>query len=492
MNPLWDALFARHEGSRKPFLRDGTTYGDLISLAARYAHLLTEHGLKPRDRLAVQVEKSPELLALYAACIQTGIVFVPLDPASTTVETEFFVSDCAAAMLVADPAADKLRDIARRYGARFLTLAADGSGTLRDLSAGPTTFPTNPRAAVDLAALSYTAGSSARPRGAMLTQGNLLSNAQALADRWRVGEADVVLHPLPMFDHYGLLAAVNTVVAAGGSMILVPSDTDAVIEDLPHATIVLGVPDLYAKLLAEDRFDGAQASGIRLFVSGATALRDTVRSRMEARTGQRIAQLYAMAETGVIAADSCDEAGVHRSIGPALAGVSLRSTVLGEGPESGESGILQVKGPSVFQGYWGKPRKTREALSPDGWFRTDDLVRIGEADRLEVLGHCGDAVLAAGRICGSREVERPLEQLPGVREACVICTADADLGVTVIATLVPAGNGPDLASVYAALTSMLAGVGIPHRTEVIAALPKSSMGKVRRLELLRRRADRSE
>ena len=493
-NPLWDGLFARHEGSAAPFLHleDGrtVTYGEFLALAARYSHLLTEHGLKPRDRIAVQVAKSPEALALYAACVQTGIVFLPLNTAYTPAEMEYFVSDSGAALLVGDPGAERLPGIARYYGARFLTLGADGTGSLCDLSAGPRTFPTNPRAEIDLAALLYTSGTTGRSKGAMLTQRNLLSNARTLAEHWRFAASDVLLHALPIFHTHGLFVATNVTLVAGGSMIFLPKfDIDAVIERLPRATSMMGVPTFYTRLLADRRFDADLCRSIRLFISGSAPMLEDTHRQVEARTGHRVLERYGMTETNMTCSNPCEGERRIGTVGPPLPGVEVRVVAEGGEVPRGEIGVLQVKGPNVFQGYWGMPRKTRQELSPDGWFTTGDLARQDEDGYVTIVGRDKDVIISGGLNIYPREVEQVLDEMPGVLESAVIGAPHPDYGETVVALLVPDDDGPDIPAIEAALKERLAGFKRPRLIEVVDELPRNTMGKVQKAELRERYAD---
>jgi malonyl-CoA/methylmalonyl-CoA synthetase len=495
VNPLWDRLFGRHEGSAAPFLHlaDGgtITYSDFLGLAARYAHLLTEHGLRPRDRLAVQTAKSPETLALYAACVQTGIVFLPLNTAYTPAEMDYFVSDSGCALVVGDPAADQLPGIARHYGAKYLTLAADGTGTLADISAGPRTYPTNPRAEIDLAALLYTSGTTGRSKGAMLTQRNLLSNALTLAELWRFTSDDVLLHALPVFHTHGLFVATNVTLAAGGSMIFMPKfDVDAVVDHLPRATSMMGVPTFYTRLLADERFDADRCRNIRLLISGSAPMLEDTHRRVEARTGHRVLERYGMTETGMICSNPCDGDRRIGTVGPPLPGVSVRIVAEGTEVPPGETGVLHVKGPNVFQGYWGRPRKTREELSPDGWFRTGDLALMDEHGYVTIVGREKDLIISGGYNVYPREIEQLLDEMPGVLESCVIGAPHPDLGETVIALLVPDDEGPDIVAIEAALKDRLAGYKRPRIIETVSELPRNTMGKVQKAELRQRYADR--
>ncbi|MGR3520747.1 MAG: AMP-binding protein, partial [Roseovarius sp.] len=301
INPLYDTLFGRHAGCTAPFLYlagGGTlSYDAFLRLTARYAHAFRAAGLEPGDRLAAQIEKSPQALAVYAACVQAGVVFLPLNTGYTGDELAYFVSDSGAKLLLCDGArADALRPMTEAAGAVLMTLDAGGSGTLCDAARDlPETFDTTPRDGDDLAAFLYTSGTTGRSKGAMLTQTNLLSNAEVLVDCWRFSADDVLLHALPIFHTHGLFVATNIMLLAGGSMIFLPKfDLDQVIAHLPRATAMMGVPTFYTRLLDDPRFTHDLVAHMRLFTSGLAPLLAETHVAFEERTGHRILERYGM------------------------------------------------------------------------------------------------------------------------------------------------------------------------------------------------------
>ena len=305
-NPLYDQLFGRHIGKSNPFLRlaDGSvvTYSAFLRLTAQMAHVLTQGDLQPGDRLAAQVQKSPEALALYAACVRAGVVFLPLNTAYTSDELNYFIDDSGARMIACDAKVEgALSSIATRAGSCLKTLNADGSGTMMDSArAMPESFPTIARAPNDLAALLYTSGTTGRSKGAMLSQGNLLTNAATLAKQWRFTAEDVLLHALPIFHTHGLFVATNVALVAGASMILLPQfNVDQLVDQMPQSTVLMGVPTFYTRLLDHPRFDRKVASGMRLFVSGSAPLLAETHVQFEAHTGHRILERYGMTETNM-------------------------------------------------------------------------------------------------------------------------------------------------------------------------------------------------
>jgi malonyl-CoA/methylmalonyl-CoA synthetase len=498
-NPLHDALLAPHAGSDRVFLHlpDGNvlSYGEFLSMADRTANALVTLGVGPGDRVAVHVEKSPQALALYAACLKAGAVFLPLNTAYTPSELDYFVKDSGARLFVCDPAeADAMAPIAAATGAVLETLAADGSGSLSDLAAEqPAHFEAVPRGEDDLAALLYTSGTTGRSKGAMLTQKNLLSNARALVDCWRFTDADVLLHALPIFHSHGLFVATNVTLLAGGSLIFLPKfDLEAVLRLLPQATTMMGVPTFYTRLLDDPRFDRALTAHMRLFVSGSAPLLAETHKAFEARTGHRILERYGMTETSMNTSNPYDGDRRAGTVGMALPGVEVRVC----DPESraalpvGEIGMLHVRGPNVFKGYWQMPEKTREDLQADGWFVTGDLARIDADGYVTIVGRGKDLIISGGYNIYPKEIEIFLDDQTGVRESAVVGAPHPDLGESVVAVLVPeAGQEIDLAAIEAAARSQLAGFKRPRHWVVMEELPRNTMGKVQKAELRTRYAE---
>ncbi|TDX33137.1 malonate--CoA ligase [Rhodovulum visakhapatnamense] len=492
-NPLYDQLFGRHAGRETPFLHlaDGRTltHAAFLTTAARFAHALNAFGLGPGDRLAVQVEKSPEALALYAACAQAGVIFLPLNTAYTPDELAYFLSDSGARLFICDGRRmGGLTPVAEAAGARIATLNADGSGSFTVIARARTgTYPTVPRDAEDLAAFLYTSGTTGRSKGAMLTQANLISNAEVLTDVWRFTARDVLLHALPIFHTHGLFVATNTLLLAGGSMIFLPKfDTDAVIAALPRATAMMGVPTFYTRLLDDPRFDRALAAPLRLFVSGSAPLLAETHRAFEARTGHRILERYGMTETNMSTSNPYEGERIAGTVGLPLPGVDLRIAdpeTRAELPQ-GEIGQIEVRGPNIFKGYWQMPEKTREELCEDGFFLTGDLGRIDENGYVQIVGRAKDLIISGGLNIYPKEIEEALDAQPGVLESAVIGVPHPDFGEAVVAVLVPApGAGPDLDAIAADLRTRLAAFKQPRRMVLTPALPRNAMGKVQKAAL---------
>jgi malonyl-CoA/methylmalonyl-CoA synthetase len=459
-----------------------------VARAARFAHALTAIGLRPGDRLAVQVEKSPDALALYGACTQAGIVLLPLNTGYTSTETEYFLTDSGAAALVcAGAPASELAPVAKRVGARLETLGTDGTGTLADRARDvPETFDSVDRNTDDLAALLYTSGTTGRSKGAMLTQGNLLSNAEVLAEAWRFTRRDVLLHALPIFHTHGLFVATNVTLVAGAAMIFLPKfDIDAVIGLMPRATSLMGVPTFYTRLLDDPRLDRALTAHMRLFVSGSAPLLEDTHARFEARTGHQILERYGMTETGMNTSNPYDGRRRPGTVGRPLRDVELRITGPGgTAVPDGEVGQIEVRGPNVFRGYWRMPEKTAAETRADGFFMTGDLGAVDPDGYVRIVGRAKDLVISGGYNVYPKEVEAVLDAQPGVRESAVVGVPHPDLGECVLGLIVPdPGAKPDLDALAAAAGASLARFKCPRKLIAVEELPRNAMGKVQKAVL---------
>ncbi|WP_135506964.1 malonate--CoA ligase [Roseovarius aestuariivivens] len=489
-NPLYDTLFGAHAGKSDTFLHlpDGKTlsYKDFLGQAAQIAHAITALGVKPGDRVAVQVEKSPEALALYAACVQAGLIFLPLNTAYTADELEYFVENSEAALLVCDPAKEeKLAPIAKRLGARLETLGDDGKGSIIEMAAGHgDTFETAERTEDDLAAFLYTSGTTGRSKGAMLSQGNLLSNARTLKEHWRFTSDDVLLHALPIFHTHGLFVATNITLLAGGAMIFLPKfDLDVMIDKLPQATAMMGVPTFYTRLLGDERFTGDLVSHFRLFVSGSAPLLAETHTQFEARTGHRILERYGMTETNMNTSNPYDGERRAGTVGFPLPGVELKVTDPDTGKElaQGEVGQIEVRGPNVFQGYWRMPEKTKAELRDDGFFITGDLGKIDDDGYVHIVGRNKDLIISGGYNIYPKEIELLLDEQPGVMESAVIGVPHPDFGETVVGVLIPEKDAsPDVDAIMEAAKESLARFKHPRKLVIEDELPRNTMGKVQK------------
>ncbi|MDF1669081.1 MAG: malonyl-CoA synthase [Roseovarius sp.] len=489
-NPLYDRLFGRYAGKTSVFLQlpEGETisHAAFLEMAARYAHMLRELGVTAGDRVAAQIAKSPQALAVYAACAQTGAVFLPLNTGYTVDEVAYFVDNSGARVVLCDAQNEAgMTLVAQACGAVLETLNDDGSGSFADKAAiMPTTFETVSRDEDDLAAFLYTSGTTGRSKGAMLTQGNLLSNSQTLAEQWRFTSDDVLLHALPIFHTHGLFVATNITLLTGGQMIFLPKfDVDLIISHLPGATAMMGVPTFYTRLLGDARFTKDLTQGMRLFVSGSAPLLAETHVQFEERTGHRILERYGMTETNMNTTNPYDGERRAGTVGFALPGVEVKITnaASGETLSQGEIGDIEVRGPNVFKGYWQMPEKTAEELRADGFFITGDLGRFDDDGYLHIVGRNKDLIISGGYNIYPKEVELLLDMEDGVLESAVIGVPHPDFGETVVGILVADGSGtPDIAAIQASIGKSLARFKQPQKLIVVDELPRNTMGKVQK------------
>jgi len=499
-NPLHDALFAPLAGRSDPFIvgPDGAaiTGAEFLGMCARAAGAMAAAGLKPGDRLAVQVAKSPAALALYGGAVMAGVVFLPLNTAYTAQEVAYFLGNSGARLMLADGGAEAtLAPVAESCGARLMVLDADGSGSFGAAmaAAAPMATPA-PRGADDLAALLYTSGTTGRSKGAMLSQRNLLSNAEVLVGEWRFTAEDVLLHALPIFHTHGLFVATNVMLLAGGAMIFLPKfDLDRVIDMLPQATAMMGVPTFYTRLLDDPRLTRERVAHMRLFVSGSAPLLAETHATWEARTGHRILERYGMTETNMITSNPYDGERRAGTVGFPLPGVEVRIT----DPESGRDlpqggiGMIEVRGPNVFRGYWQMPEKTAAELRADGFFITGDLGMFDAEGYLHIVGRQKDLIIAGGYNIYPKEIELALDAAPGVKESAVIGVPHPDLGEAVLGVIVPEdGAAPDAAAILSGLSASLARFKLPRALEIVPELPRNTMGKVQKAALRERFRER--
>ncbi|MHC1945228.1 malonyl-CoA synthase [Bradyrhizobium sp. UFLA06-06] len=462
------------------------SYGDLIARAGQMANVLVERGVKPGDRVAAQTEKSVSALVLYLATVRAGGVYLPLNTAYTLNELEYFITDAEPALVVCDPSKqDGIKAIAAKVGAKVETLGASGKGSLTEAAdKAATEFATVPRGNNDLAAILYTSGTTGRSKGAMLSHDNLASNSYSLVDYWRFTDKDVLIHALPIYHTHGLFVASNVTLFARASMIFLPKfDPDVIIKLMARATVMMGVPTFYTRLLQNPGLNKDATRHMRLFISGSAPLLADTHREWSARTGHAVLERYGMTETNMNTSNPYDGDRVPGAVGFALPGVSVRVT----DPESGKElaretiGMIEVKGPNVFQGYWRMPEKTKAEFRGDGFFITGDLGKIDDKGYVHILGRGKDLVISGGFNVYPKEIESEIDAMPGVIESAVIGVPHADFGEGVTAVLV-CSKGADVseASVLKALDGRLAKFKMPKRVFVVDELPRNAMGKVQK------------
>ncbi len=494
------AIFARHFPADKaaPLLctPEGQiySYADALNESGRIANCLQDLGLRPGDRVTVQVEKSPGAVCLYLACLRGGFVFHPLNTDYLADELRYFVGNAAPAAVVCDPVREALfLQLTNGSGCKILTLDATGNGTLRaaygNYAPG---FQDHHATTTDTAVLLYSSGTTGVPKGAMLSHGNLAANTATLVDYWGFGRDDVLLHALPIYHAHGLFVALGCVLMCGSSMLFLPRfNRDAVIDALPRATVMMGVPTFYTRLLDDPRFNRDLCASMRLFISGSAPLRPETFAAFQERSGHAILERYGMTETSMNASNPLDGERRPGSVGLPLPGVSLRVVDdAGEIQPAGTIGHLQVQGPNVFHGYWRMPEKTAEEFTIDGYFKTGDEAIISDDGYVTIVGRAKDMVISGGLNVYPREIEALLDTLPGVAESAVIGAPHPDFGEGVIAVVVAAA-GASLAepALIEALRPRLAAYKLPKRIFMVTELPRNTLGKVLKSGLRERYAN---
>ena len=469
------------------------TRADAAAESARLANLLLSLGAKRGDRVVVQAEKSPQSLFLYLACLRAGLVYVPLNTAYQRAELAHFIADAEPRAIVCHPrSVETMRELSGGQ-AEVLTLDEEGSGSLTQSAASHAPdFQAVEMQPNDLAVIIYTSGTTGRSKGAMVTHRNLESNARTLVAYWDFSAKDTLLHALPIFHVHGLFVANHCALLSGAKLLWHRKfDAQQGLRDLPRATVMMGVPTFYTRLLAEKTFTRELARGVRLFVSGsAPLLADTFGEFLD-RMGQPILERYGMSETGMISSNPLNGERRPGSVGFPLPGVSVR--IAGDQDRvlpPGEIGGIQVKGENVFSAYWRMPEKTRDEFTADGWFRTGDIGVFDGDGYLSIVGRAKDLIISGGYNVYPREIELAVDALPGVAESAVIGVPHPDFGEAVTAVVV-ARKGAQLepAAIIAELRKNLANFKVPKQVYLVDDLPRNAMGKVQKAELRGRYRD---
>lgn len=479
---------------RRPFLElpDGSAipYDEIEERTGRLARLFHRMGVREGHRIAVQVEKSAEVLFVYLASLRAGSVYLPLNTAYTAGEVRYFLSDAEPTLFICRPEDEAaMQPLTQEIGVKhLLTLGAAGEGSLTLAAAEESAdFADVPRTQNDLAAILYTSGTTGRSKGAMLTHGNLQSNAETLRQFWRFTGEDRLLHALPIFHTHGLFVATNTILAAGASMIFLPRfDARELIRLLPRASVLMGVPTFYTRLLGEPDFTRELAMHMRLFISGSAPLSAETHKEFSARTGHAILERYGMTETNMNTSNPYEGERVPGSVGLPLPGVDLRIADAESGAwlPQGEIGVIEVRGPNVFKGYWRMPEKTAEEFRPDGFFITGDLGYVDARGYVHIAGRAKDLIITGGLNVYPAEVENALDALPQVAESAVIGVPHPDMGEAVVAVVKLAPDaGQSEHAIIAGLADDLARFKQPRRVIFLDELPRNSMGKVQKKHL---------
>jgi malonyl-CoA/methylmalonyl-CoA synthetase len=483
-NPLSDKLLRPYEEDGRTFLisPDGESwsYARFVALSGQIANAISDCGVRAGDRILMQVEKSAEALAVYAAALRAGAIVASFSTGIPNAEIQQRARELSPILMIR---ASHLPALADRSKA-VLTLDGDHTGTLLEIARSKDiAFPDAARGYEDVAAISYTSGTTGRPKGCMLTHGNLLSNAIALADAWQITERDILLHLMPLYHTHGLLISTNAMMVRGGAMIMLDQpDLPSIVRNLPKVTVMMATPDHYSALLASDGFSRGATSSIRLFVSGGAPLSIDTLSRFRERSGQTILERHGMTELGVSASNPYEGLRKSGTVGVPLPGISVRLCDLktGEVVRHGSVGLIEVCGPNVFQGYWGEDELTRAAFH-DQYFKTGDVGRFDSDGYLEVLGRLDDVVICGGQLVDSRGIEEAINQCADVWECAVISVLHREFGEIVLGIVVPrAGQFVTASRISASVAARLGRRDWRLQIVISASLPKTSTGKIQK------------
>jgi len=462
------------------------TYGELVALTNQYANALRNLGVQPGDRVSIKVEKSVANVALFLAVLKVGAIGNPLNTAYTLTEMAYFMSDAAPRLVVVAPDDHAaIAEMGAEYGvAAVETLDSAGQGSLDDRAAAePADAPTEPRGADDIACIIYTSGTTGLPKGAMITHGNISTNIRALRDIWHFEPSDVLLHILPIYHVHGLFVALGTALYTGAAMIWLPKpDFDQIIKALPSATVMMGVPTHYTRLLERPDLNRELTAHMRLFTAGSAPLLAATHQAFADRTGHKILERYGMTEAGMIASNPYDGERIPGTVGYPLPGVSVRvADKQGRVLPAGEIGMVEVKGPNIFKGYWQRPEKTTEDFRADGYFITGDQGVLSEDGRLSLVGREKDMIISGGLNIYPKDIEQELNAVEGIGEAAVIGVPHPDFGEGVVAIATRgAGPPPSETEIIDSLAARLAKFKLPKRIVFADALPRNTMGKVQK------------
>ena len=498
MNHLPDQnLFTRIRNSianpQAPFIYapDNSTrsFQAMLDRSAQFANVLADLGVEPGDRVAVQIDKSVDALFLYLGCLRAGGVFLPLNTAYREKELAYFIEDANPTVFVCSAEhKSTLKSLTQRYGVAHLETLDDNAGSLADKAdIAKTTFRDISRAGDDLAAILYTSGTTGRSKGAMLSHDNLASNALTLIDYWQFSNKDVLLHVLPIFHTHGLFVATNVVLMSGGSMIFHNQfKVEDVLAALPRASVMMGVPTFYVRLLRSDALTHTLAEDIRLFISGSAPLSPETHKAFSKRTGHTILERYGMTETNMNTSNPYIGARKPGTVGLALPDIEIRISdqKTGKRVKQGDVGVIEIRGPNVFLGYWQMPEKTAEEFRDDGFFISGDLGREDEDGYISIVGRDKDLIITGGFNVYPAEVENAIDAIDGIAETAVIGAPHADFGEGVTAIVVASGGQTlDADEIKAQLSNELAKFKIPKKFFFINELPRNKMGKIQKNQL---------
>ena len=497
---LYDILIAEVKNKDKTFLitedESTVTYGDIDTLSARIAYQLSQLSIAKGDRLVAQVPKSVEALALYLGCLRSGVIFVPLNPAFTLTELQYYLENAEPKIVVCS--SDKYAEITNLAVSTGIGIVktietTDENSLILSEEIEVCNFPTVDVAKNDIAVMIYTSGTTGKPKGAMLSHHNLAVNGTALKNHWDFRENDVLLHSLPIFHVHGLFFATHCVMLSDASMLFLPKfSVESVLKFLPQATVMMGVPTYYTRLLADKGFQKAGCSQMRLFISGSAPLREATFQEFKTRTGLEILERYGMSETGVNTSNPLTGERRLGTVGLPLGKSELRIVDDRNRPLPPEQvGNVQVKGENVFAGYWRMPAKTKAEFTNDGFFQTGDLGKLSVDGYVSIVGRAKDLIISGGMNVYPKEVEACLNEIPGVVESAVIGLPHPDFGEAVTAVIVSDNLEMSDREIKAYLQERLANYKIPKQFLSIESLPRNTMGKVQKNILRKKYQDLS-
>ena len=461
------------------------TYRELDSETAKLANGLKELGLSEGDRVTVQVDKCIEMVYLYLACVRSNIIFHPLNPAYKEKELSYFLDDAKPSLFISnEETISSISDLSLEHSIDHLfVLNNDGSGNFSDISTSEDNYITVACSDDDIAALLYSSGTTGKPKGIMLSHGNISSNAESLVKAWGFQESDCLLHALPIYHVHGLFVALGCVFMTGSKLKWLKSfDADVVLKSIPECTVMMGVPTYYTRLLKRDLLDSKLTEGIRLFISGSAPLLEETFNEFNQRTNHQILERYGMTETNMNTSNPLKGNRKPGTVGLPLEDVQVRvvdeeNNVLSQG----EIGNLQIKGPNVFKGYWEMPEKTKEDFSKDGFFNSGDKGLIDEGGYVSIIGRSKDMIISGGLNVYPKEIESLIDKIEGVLESAVIGLSDEDLGEKVVAVIVSEESKTlDEKKVISEIKDQLAGFKAPKEVKFIDQLPRNAMGKVQK------------
>ena len=452
------------------------SYGDFFALAARYATALQSHGIEKGDRVLAKTAKSIHSLALYVSCLQQGTVFIPVNPLCSEEEMNYLINDADPAMIILDPDSS--------VAATVPVETIGQSGTLSKLASKSTSLTENAlSSSEDTAVILYTSGTTGKPKGVMISHRALMANGSALNQLWGFSQSDILLHTLPLFHVHGLFVAMHCAMLSAAEVIFLEKfSVSETIDNLARATVFMGVPTYYSRLLSRDDFTKDVCSGMRLFTSGSAPLTEQTHHAFHSRTGHKILERYGMTEAGIITSNPLHGDRIPGSVGFALPGVQMRVSDDGRECDSGEVGIVEVAGDHLFDGYWQKPKETAEVLRDDGFLVTGDIGVMDEDGRLRLKGRNTDLIISGGENIYPKEIELHLDDVECVVESAVIGILDDDLGERVVALIVPNGIFSEQ-KVKEALKNQVADFKVPSEFIIVEELPRNSMGKIQKNKL---------